>query len=280
MRYTDEVYPANIARCQHIKVNGTLCGSPALKHKRLCFFHHQWQQNRIQLNANQARRGGAPLAIDFPILEDANSIQVALMQVMRLLFSGGIEHRTAALLLYALQTASSNLSRTEFKPHPEEVVIDPNTVAETLLGDKAWYKQEFVDLQNQEDEDHQTEEVTEEENQEDGTIHAVACPSDRRGQECPRHPGRNARATRPSGGSRTGVSAPHARLNYAPDSANTSAAFRVRGQRDLHAGQRDELRRGGLDHPAEDAFGNGAGNLRRPADFARDADAALHRRPD
>ena len=180
MRYTDELYPANIARCQHIKVNGTLCGSPALKHKRHCFFHHQWQQNRIQLNANQARRGGAPLAFELPILEDANSIQVALMQVMRLLLTGAIEHRTAALLLYALQTASSNLSRTEFKPRPEEVVIDKSAIPDTLLGDSAWYKQEFVDLQD-EDESEDNEEDTDEEDseEEEGTIQAVGCDSTR-----------------------------------------------------------------------------------------------------
>jgi hypothetical protein len=38
------------------------------------------------------------------------------MQVMRLLLTGEIEHKTAALLLYTLQTASHNLSRTEFNP--------------------------------------------------------------------------------------------------------------------------------------------------------------------
>jgi len=185
MRYTDELYPANIARCQHIKVNGTLCGSPALKNKRQCFFHHQWQQNRIQSNANQARRGGAAVSLVLPILEDANSIQVALMHVMSLLLNGTIEHKTAALLLYALQTASSNLPRTEFKPHPEEVVIDRQAVADTILGDKAWYKQEFIDLQNEEEneEDSSGEDSSEEE---DGTIQAVACPAHQGG--CPTHP--------------------------------------------------------------------------------------------
>jgi hypothetical protein len=51
-----------------------------------------------------------------PILEDANSIQVALMQGLRLLLTNQVDHRTAALLFYALQTASSNLSRTTFEP--------------------------------------------------------------------------------------------------------------------------------------------------------------------
>jgi hypothetical protein len=239
MRYSDDIYPANIARCQHIKVNGTLCGSPAL---------------------NQARRGGAPLAFELPILEDANSIQVALMQVMRLLLTGEIEHRTAALLLYALQTASSNLSRTEFKPRPEEVVIDKSTVADTQLGDKAWYKQEFEDLQNEEEE--------EEDNEEEGTIQAVACPT------TPRKP--NSASRLATSNQKLATSNPHARLIHAPDSAKTLAALRVRSERDLHAGQRDELRRRGLAHPAGNALRDRFGHAHRPADTSRHADVALH----
>jgi hypothetical protein len=28
-------------RCRHIKVNGTQCGSPAVRSKRFCFYHQQ-----------------------------------------------------------------------------------------------------------------------------------------------------------------------------------------------------------------------------------------------
>lgn len=51
-----------------------------------------------------------------PVLEDANSIKVALMEVMRMIAANKIEHKTASLLLYALQTASSNLRKTNFAP--------------------------------------------------------------------------------------------------------------------------------------------------------------------
>jgi hypothetical protein len=123
------------------------CGSPSLKNRKLCHFHQRWQQGRIQLNANHARR--SRYSLDLPILEDANSIQVALMQGMRLLLTNQVDHRTAALLFYALQTASSNLSRTTFEPRPQQVVIDPSSIADTSLGDDAWYKEEFT---NDEDE--------------------------------------------------------------------------------------------------------------------------------
>ena len=140
-RVSDFIYPPNIARCQHLKVNGVQCGSPALRNRKLCHFHQRWQQGRIQLNANRSRR--SRYSLDLPILEDANSIQVALMQGLRLLLTNQVDHKTAALLFYALQTASSNLRHTQFEPRPQEVVIDPRGIRDTSLGDDAWYKQEF-----------------------------------------------------------------------------------------------------------------------------------------
>src|SRR5258706_10734026 len=126
MRISKFLYPPSIARCQHVKVNGVQCGSPALKNRKLCHFHQRWQQGRIQLNANHARR--SRYSLDLPILEDANSIQVALMQGMRLLLTNQVDHKTAALLFYSLQTASTNLRHTKFDPLPEQVVIDPRGV--------------------------------------------------------------------------------------------------------------------------------------------------------
>ena len=155
MRCSEFLYPASIARCQHIKVNGTQCGSPALKDRKFCYFHQQWQQRRIQLSANRARR--SRYSLDLPILEDANSIQVALMQAMRLLLTQQVDHKTAALLFYALQTASSNLRHTEFEPAPQRVVIDPRGVSNTALGDDAWYKQEFSDSENKDNKDEEEE---------------------------------------------------------------------------------------------------------------------------
>ena len=130
------LYPESIARCQHLKVNGTQCGSPALRKQRFCYFHKDWRQKRLQINVNIRREQGA---VTLPVLEDANSIQVALMQVMRLLLTAQIEHRTAGLLLYALQTASANLARTTFEPElPTRVVIDRATVARRPIGATAW----------------------------------------------------------------------------------------------------------------------------------------------
>ena len=152
------LYPHIIPRCQHIKVNGTQCGSPALRRNRLCYFHKSWQQSRIVLNANRARR--APAVFDLPLLEDANSIQVALMQVMRLILSGQIDAKNAGLLLYALQTASTNLARTNFEPTIKtRVVIDPRTVDQTPLGEDPWRREDY------EEEEYEVDDEQEENNE-------------------------------------------------------------------------------------------------------------------
>ena len=143
------LYPHSISRCQHIKVNGTQCGSPALRRHRLCYFHKSWQGARIALGANRARRARA--VFDLPLLEDANSIQLALMQVMRLILSGQLDGKTAGLLLYALQTASSNLARTNFEPTIKtRVVIDPRTVDQTPLGEDPWRREDYEEEEYEE----------------------------------------------------------------------------------------------------------------------------------
>jgi hypothetical protein len=151
------LYPESIARCQHLKVNGTQCGSPALRKQRFCYFHKDWRQKRLQINVNVRREQGA---VTLPVLEDANSIQVALMQVMRLLLTAQIEHRTAGLLLYALQTASANLARTTFEPElPTRVVIDRATISRRPIGATAWTtaKDREYDDQDEPKQDAQTE---------------------------------------------------------------------------------------------------------------------------
>ena len=143
-------YPASIPRCQHIKVNGTQCGSPALRRGKFCFFHKKWHEQRLRINSNHARRARS---LDLPVLEDANSIQVALMQVMRLVLSGELDGKAAGLLLYALQTASCNLRHTNFEPVSMHcVVLDPRAVADSQLGESdLWSDEDFEEETEEED---------------------------------------------------------------------------------------------------------------------------------
>ncbi len=96
--------------CQHIKSNGIQCGSPAIKGRRFCHFH-------AEMRDRARRRAKAVLADSrFPILEDANSVQIALMQTIDDIAHNRLDRRQAALILYGLQTASLNLRHTNFEP--------------------------------------------------------------------------------------------------------------------------------------------------------------------
>jgi hypothetical protein len=93
-------------------------------------FHRQ----TLEINLNVQERG----MITLPILEDANSIQAGLAEMLRLLATNQIEHKTAALMLYALQTAAANVRYTSFEPEPTRVVIDRECVERRPIGASAW----------------------------------------------------------------------------------------------------------------------------------------------
>jgi len=129
------LYPESVARCQHIKVNGTQCGSPALRAEKYCYFHMRWALKSMEIDENRQReRWNVTLALP----EDADSIQMGLGEVIRLMMTRQVDHRTAALTLYALQTASANLKRTSFEPLPTRVVIDCESVERRPIGATAW----------------------------------------------------------------------------------------------------------------------------------------------
>jgi hypothetical protein len=148
----------NVPRCQHIKMNGTQCGSPALSSRRRCFFHERIRRER----AKNARDTTAPRRFDIPLLEDANSVQVTLMKVMQMLGSGRMDHRTAGLMLYALQTASVNLRHADFEASEvTNVVIDRDDVHRTSIDGPQWFEEDFEDPEEQEAEADEVENETE-----------------------------------------------------------------------------------------------------------------------
>ena len=96
-----------IRHCEHVKTNGHFCGSPAMRGRSYCFYHLNLAGQRLRAEQFAAR--GQGFVPELPPLEDAASIQIALMQVNEWLLRGMIDHRTAGLVLYSLQTASCNL---------------------------------------------------------------------------------------------------------------------------------------------------------------------------
>jgi hypothetical protein len=92
--------------CTHIKVSGVRCGSPALKGEQFCYFHQN--VHRGVRRPKQSRLH--PIAL----IEDEDSIQYALMEVINALMRNTIDYKRAALILRALHIAVKNASRVKY----------------------------------------------------------------------------------------------------------------------------------------------------------------------
>ncbi len=82
-------------RCQHIRMNGRRCGSPALRGENYCYFH------------DTIANPSGSYSLPFP--EDATSLQYGVMMVIRMLISGHVEIKRCWALLYSLQIAQGQL---------------------------------------------------------------------------------------------------------------------------------------------------------------------------
>jgi hypothetical protein len=97
--------------CHHVKANGTVCESPALKGEDFCYFHTAPRER----TKRQRRAARLRQPFQLPLLEDANSIQLAIGETLNALLTGQIDHKTAGLVLYGLQTAAGNIRHTDFE---------------------------------------------------------------------------------------------------------------------------------------------------------------------
>ena len=46
-------YPVDVRRCQHIRTNGTQCGSPSLRDGKFCYHHQECGPERVTVKALQ-----------------------------------------------------------------------------------------------------------------------------------------------------------------------------------------------------------------------------------
>lgn len=139
--------------CRHIRANGTRCGSPALRGEALCYFHRrdrerypnrihrsvdddtpailhslQYDRERLQREPMLAEYlAPAPATLEFPALEDRESIQIALSMLLSALGRNELEPKRAGMMLYGLQVASSNA---------KSLTRDPATVTETVVDEQ------------------------------------------------------------------------------------------------------------------------------------------------
>jgi hypothetical protein len=104
--------PATVPLCQHWMDNTTRCGSPAMRGTRYCYSHRLAQARGARKNAERARQRW----FESVPLEDAASVQRALMQAMSRLLSGNIGHKRAGQILHKLRTVSVNLRNSGLDP--------------------------------------------------------------------------------------------------------------------------------------------------------------------
>ena len=101
--------------CEYTKPNGEFCGSPALRGRDYCHWHLICIARRLRAEKQEATADSTPL--ELPPLEDANSVQLAIMMVIDAMLRNRIGPRMSGQLLYALQLASINLRHgVNFQP--------------------------------------------------------------------------------------------------------------------------------------------------------------------
>jgi hypothetical protein len=133
--------------CRHVLASGGTCSSPALAKSAWCYFHTRlhYRQGERQAARHTLRRqdgrfaalpapegssiqtidyGPYPVGaastnsgawentpLDLPPVEDTESIQLALIDVLQALAANQLDTKRAGLLLYGLQVASANAAK-------------------------------------------------------------------------------------------------------------------------------------------------------------------------
>jgi len=116
--------------CEYTKPNGTFCGSPALRGRDYCHWHVTFIARRLRAEKQAATCDPTPP--ELPPLEDANSIQLAIMTVMDAILHDRIGPRKAGQLSYLLQLASNNLKQgVNFHPVTQSASPEKDGEAKT-----------------------------------------------------------------------------------------------------------------------------------------------------
>jgi hypothetical protein len=88
-------------QCTHVRLNGYRCGSVAMRGRHLCYFHARMRRRA---------KGGVDAAVpQILLLEDAESIQASLMQLVDLLLAEQVDAARARVIVSALTLASRNV---------------------------------------------------------------------------------------------------------------------------------------------------------------------------
>ena len=120
--------------CRHIRTNGSQCKSPALTNRDCCYFHDRLHLHHSSYRHTTATQGHLIPGqhIQLAPLEDRDSVQVALSQVINALATGRLETKRALALLYGLQLASTNAARPRAQLASHEIVRSVEPTPEGL----------------------------------------------------------------------------------------------------------------------------------------------------
>jgi hypothetical protein len=116
----------NRKTCTHIKISGIRCGSPSLRGEQFCYYHQR--MHRGVRTPPQSRLH--PLAC----IEDKESIQAALAEVINALLRNTIEMKRATLILRALHIAVKNDARASVKAQASNIVKEVPEYDETAAA--------------------------------------------------------------------------------------------------------------------------------------------------
>lgn len=104
----------NVRHCQHIKVTGVPCGGPAMRGEQFCYFHQRMLRG-VKIPPKSRIH---PIAM----IEDEESIQVSLMEIINALARNYIDPRRADIMVRALNIAVKNSRRAKFNINNSEMV--------------------------------------------------------------------------------------------------------------------------------------------------------------
>ena len=110
--------------CRHIRTNGLQCQGVAIAGSPFCYFHDRMHKRHVPYRFTPATQGYLIPGqhIQLGPLEDHESVQVAISQVVNALATGYLEVKRATALLYGLHLASANASRFRLDPQPFDAV--------------------------------------------------------------------------------------------------------------------------------------------------------------
>ncbi len=117
--------------CTHVFTNGSCCGTVALRDSEFCYWHHsarQRQRNRDRAQATIKRRRQRDTGICLPVLEDANSLQVAVQEVIHAILDQRLDTQRGKLALYGLQIAAYNQPNMVPDPQADDHPRYMNTI--------------------------------------------------------------------------------------------------------------------------------------------------------